>query len=122
MASDTAIFITPVQPGPGLQQPRRRRRWRRWRGGTDCEMSEALLEAVRGLRVAEPDLGFKPLLAKLREQPDLGAATKEVREALTVLKAESKAAKAAAVPPGANEGGAPPNAALSLACIGCFRL
>ena len=43
------------------------------------EMSEALLEAVRGLRVAEPDLGFKPLLAKLREQqPDLGAATKEV--------------------------------------------
>ena len=42
-------------------------------------MSEALLEAVRGLRVAEPDLGFKPLLAKLRaQQPDLGAATKEV--------------------------------------------
>ena len=39
---------------------------------------DALLEAVRGLRVAEPDLGFKPLLAKLREQkPDLGAATKE---------------------------------------------
>ena len=27
---------------------------------------EALLEAVRGLRVAEPDLGFKPLLAKLQ--------------------------------------------------------
>mmetsp|Transcript_36012 Transcript_36012/g.84981 ORF Transcript_36012/g.84981 Transcript_36012/m.84981 type:complete len:83 (+) Transcript_36012:107-355(+) len=49
--------------------------------------SDALLEAVRGLRVAEPDLGFKPLLAKLRaQQPDLGAATKEVREALTVLK------------------------------------
>ena len=35
---------------------------------------DALLEAVRGLRVAEPDLGFKPLLAKLREQqPELGA-------------------------------------------------
>ena len=35
---------------------------------------DALLEAVRGLRVAEPELGFKPLLAKLREQqPDLGA-------------------------------------------------
>ena len=37
--------------------------------------------------MADPDLGtylgFKPLLAKLREQqPDLGAATKEVREAL----------------------------------------
>ena len=46
-----------------------------------------LLEAVRGLRVAEPELGFKPLLAKLREQqPDLGAATKEVREALEALR------------------------------------
>ena len=54
---------------------------------------EALLEAVRGLRVADPDLGFKPLLAKLRaQQPDLRAATKEVREALAALKAESKAA------------------------------
>ena len=43
--------------------------------------------------MADPDLGtylgFKPLLAKLREQqPDLGAATKEVREALAALKAE----------------------------------
>ena len=87
-------------------------------------MSEALLEAVCGLRVAEPDLGFKPLLAKLRaQQPDLGAATKEVREALTALKAESEAAKAAAVaPPAASEGGAPLPVALSLACIGCFRL
>ena len=46
----------------------------------------ALLEAVRGLRVAEPDLGFKPLLAKLQQQqPDLGAATKELREALAAL-------------------------------------
>eukprot|EP00964_Phaeocystis_antarctica_P158808 scaffold129674_cov66-Phaeocystis_antarctica.AAC.2 len=85
---------------------------------------DALLEAVRGLRVAEPDLGFKPLLAKLREQwPDLGAATKEVRAALTALKAESEAAKAAAAtPPAASHGGAPSNAALSLACIGCYRL
>ena len=41
---------------------------------------------------AEPDLGFRPLLAKLQEQqPDLGAATKEVREALKVLNAESEA-------------------------------
>ena len=99
-----------------------------------CEpcTSDALLEAVRGLRVADPDLGFKPLLAKLREQqPDLGAATKEVREALTALKAESEAAKAAAAappaaeataPPAAEEGGAPSNVALSLACFGCFRL
>ena len=86
---------------------------------------ETLLEAVRDLRVAEPDLGFKPLLAKLREQqPDLGAATKEVRVALAALKAESEAAKAAAAaPPAAVEGGrAPSNAALSLVCIGCFRL
>eukprot|EP00964_Phaeocystis_antarctica_P043921 scaffold25195_cov37-Phaeocystis_antarctica.AAC.1 len=85
----------------------------------------SLLEAVRGLRVAAPDLGFKPLLAKLREQqPDLGAATKEVREALAVLKAESEAAAAppAAAPPAADEGGAPPNVALSLACFGCARL
>eukprot|EP00964_Phaeocystis_antarctica_P106159 scaffold71081_cov61-Phaeocystis_antarctica.AAC.3 len=56
-------------------------------------MSEALLEAVRGLHVADPDLGVKPLLAKLREQqPDLGAGNKEVREALIALKkAESEA-------------------------------
>ena len=85
---------------------------------------DALLEAVRGLRVAEPDLGFKPLLAKLREQqPDLGAATKEVREALAALKAESETAKAAAAaPPAADEGGAPSNVAVSLACFGCARL
>ena len=87
---------------------------------------EALLEAVRGLRVAEPDLGFKPLLAKLRaQQPDLGAATKEVREALAALKAESEAAAAppAAAPLAAEEGSMPcSNAALSLACIGCLRL
>ena len=52
----------------------------------------ALLEAVRALRVAYPDLGVKRLLAKLREQqPDLGAGTREVREALTALKAESEA-------------------------------
>ena len=92
-----------------------------------CEpcTSDNLLEAVRGLRVADPDLGFKPLLAKLREQqPDLGAATKEVRVALAALKAESEAAATppAAAPPAANQGCAPPNAALSLACIGCFRL
>eukprot|EP00964_Phaeocystis_antarctica_P020248 scaffold11175_cov63-Phaeocystis_antarctica.AAC.4 len=85
---------------------------------------DALLEAVRGLRVTEPDLGFKPLLAKLRsQQPELGAASKEVRVALAALKAESAAAEAAAAaPPAADEGGAPPNAALSLACIGCARL
>ena len=85
---------------------------------------DALLEALRGLRVAEPDLGFKPLLAKLREQqPELGAATKEVREALKALKAESEAAKTAtAAPPAAVERAAPFPVALSLACIGCARL
>ena len=53
----------------------------------------------------------------------LGAATKEVRAALMALKAESEAAKAAAAAPSAaDEDGAPSNAALSLACIGCLRL
>ena len=104
-------------------------------------MSQALVDAVRRLHLADPDLGLKPLLAKLQEQqPDLGAATREVREALTALKAEeSEAAKAAAAqpaadkvvppaadegnaPPVANEGGAPPNVAVSLACVGCGRL
>ena len=104
-------------------------------------MSDAvLLEAVRGLRVTDPGLGPKPLLAKLREQqPDLGAGTKEVREALTALKAatlsqatEAAAAPpaaaatppAAAAPPAAGEGRAPLPASLapSLACFGCARL
>jgi tetratricopeptide (TPR) repeat protein len=93
---------------------------------------DCLLEAVRGLRLAHPELGPKPLLAKLREQqPDLGAGNKEVREALTALKVESEATEAAAAAPpaaaapsAAGEGGAPPNASLapSLACFGCARL
>ena len=50
-------------------------------------MADGLLEAVRGLWLADPDLGPKPLLAKLRaQQPDLGAGAREVREALTALK------------------------------------
>jgi hypothetical protein len=50
---------------------------------------DCLLEAVRGLWLAHPELGPRPLLAKLREQhPDLGAGNKEVREALLALKAE----------------------------------
>eukprot|EP00964_Phaeocystis_antarctica_P014227 scaffold7831_cov95-Phaeocystis_antarctica.AAC.3 len=90
-----------------------------------------LLEAVRGLWLADPGLGPKPLLASLRaQQPDLGAGTKEVREALTALKAESEAREAADAPPAAaapraaDEGGGPPNASLapSLACFGCARL
>eukprot|EP00964_Phaeocystis_antarctica_P066124 scaffold39927_cov58-Phaeocystis_antarctica.AAC.2 len=102
-------------------------------------MADGLLEAVRGLWLADPGLGPKPLLARLREQqPDLGVGNKEVREALTALKAESKATEAteaaAAAPPAAtapptadalpaaDEGGAPPNVAISLACFGCARL
>ena len=96
-------------------------------------MADGLLEAVRGLWLADPDLGVKPLLARLREQqPDLGAGNKEVREALTVLRAESRATEAAAAAPPAaaaaarlaGEGGAPLPASLavSLACFGCARL
>ena len=86
---------------------------------------EGLLEAVRGLHLAHPEPGPKPLLAKLRQQqPDLAAGNKEVREALAALKAEeSKATEAtAAAPPAAEERGAPPNVAISLACFGCGRL
>ena len=71
---------------------------------------EGLLEAVRGLHLAHPELGPKPLLSKLRQQqPDLAAGNKEVREALAALKAEeSKPAEAADAPPTA---AAPPAAA-----------
>ena len=93
----------------------------------DPRMAEdALLEAVRGLWLAHPELGPRPLLAKLREQqPDLGAGNKEVREALLALKAESEATEAAAAAPSAaGESGAPLPAslAISLACFGCARL
>ena len=92
-------------------------------------MADGLLEAVRGLHLAHPELGPKPLLAKLREQqPDLAAGNKEVREALAVLKAEeSKATEAAAAPPAAEESGTPPNASLwrraslASAAAGCRR-
>eukprot|EP00964_Phaeocystis_antarctica_P011771 scaffold6503_cov60-Phaeocystis_antarctica.AAC.1 len=112
--------------------------------GSRCwprRMADGLLEAVRGLWLADPELGPKPLLAKLREQqPDLRAGNKEVREALTVLKAEREAREAAAAPPAAaalpttaapsaatappaaDEGGVPSGVALSLACFGCARL
>ena len=67
-------------------------------------MDDGLLEAVRGLHLAHPELGPKPLLAKLRaQQPDLAAGNKEVREALAALKAEESkpavAAPAARRPP-----------------------
>ena len=72
-------------------------------------MADGLLEAVRGLHLAHPELGPKPLLAKLRQQqPDLAVGNKEVREALASLKAEeSKAPEAAAAPAAAPAAAAP---------------
>ena len=65
--------------------------------GPGRSMSSGLAEALRDLRVADPDLGLKPLLDKLREQQlDLGAGAKEVCEALTALEAESEAREAGA--------------------------
>ena len=59
-------------------------------------MADELRRAVRRLHLAHPELGPKPLLAKLREQqPDLAAGNKEVREALAALKAEESKATAA---------------------------
>ena len=37
-------------------------------GAVQGTMCEVLLEAVCGLRLANPDLSLKPLLAKLRQQ------------------------------------------------------
>ena len=77
---------------------------------------DGLLEAVRGLHLAHHELGPKPLLAKLRQQqPDLAVGNKEVREALAVLKAESKATEAAAAPPAT---ASPPAAALAPSTAG----
>ena len=56
---------------------------------------DGLLEAVRGLHLAHPELGPKSLLAKMRERrPDLLVGNKEVREALAALKAEAEESKA----------------------------
>jgi len=50
---------------------------------------DCLLEAVRGLRLAHPELGPKPLLAKLREQhPDLGGGRTLLCELMSVCGAE----------------------------------
>ena len=58
-------------------------------------MSSALLEAVRALRVVDPGLGVKQLLAMLRaeQQLYLGAGNKAVRETLKAAKAEIEAKK-----------------------------
>ena len=91
-------------------------------------MSETLLATVRALQVTDPDIGFKSLLAKLREQqPDLEATSKEVRKALAALKAESDAkaatsdaavaASASTLLAAADEGGAPPPASQLITLI-----
>ena len=50
--------------------------WWRLRQGNG-RMTDGLLEAVRGLHLAHPELGPKPLLAKLREQqPDTPSAAR----------------------------------------------
>ena len=75
-------------------------------------MCDLLVTRVRRLRVANPDLGLKLMIVKLREQqPDLVVGHREVREAMKVLNAETVSV---------NEGGAPSHAAL--ACVGCRRL
>ena len=57
-------------------------------------MADGLLEAVRGLWLADFELGPNPLLTKLRaareQQPDLAAGNKEVRETLTVLRRRAR--------------------------------
>ena len=62
-------------------------------------MADGLLEAVRGLHLAHPELGPKPLLAKLRQQqPDLAAGNKEVREALAALRTHDSGGDTAPTP------------------------
>ena len=53
-------FLPKRRGGARLLQPRRRQSGRM--------ADDGLLEAVRGLHLAHPELGPKPLLAKLREQ------------------------------------------------------
>ena len=62
--------------------------------GKDIFKVNGLQEAVKKLLEANPGLGVKPLLAKLREkQLYLGAGNKEVREALKAVKAKIEAKK-----------------------------
>ena len=55
---------------------------------------ESTLDALRALRLAEPGLGVKMLVAKLREQqPGLEIGAKEVREMCRTLDEEQPSAK-----------------------------
>ena len=85
-------------------------------------VTAALLEAVRPLRTAAPDLDVERLVATLREQrPDLDAGAEQVGEALRALEAEESEAAAAAAPAAAADECASGAASLgaSLACVGC---
>merc|ERR1719162_2746590 len=82
-------------------------------------MPETLIDAVRSLRVTEPDLGVKLLVNKLRVQhPGLVVGTKEVREVIRALEAEteseSKPAEAVAALPVVDKAGAPSDVSPSL--------
>ena len=84
--------------------------------------SDALLEAVRALRVAEPSLGVKPMAVRLREQqPELAVGAKEVREALKALEAEKEAEKEAAASAAPTRSGSPSREAPPLAAGCCPR-
>ena len=62
--------------------------------GKDIFKVNGLQEAVKKLHKDDPNLGVKPLLAKLREQQlYLGAGNKAVREALKAAKAKIEAKK-----------------------------
>ena len=82
------------------------------------EGAESLIDAVRAIRLAEPGLGVKPLVARLRLQPELGGCSvgaKEVRQALRCLDVEvapSAAAPSAAAP-------SDPQVVQRLACASC---
>ena len=87
---------------------------------------EATLDALRALRLAEPGLGVKPLVSKLKEQqPGLEIGAKEVREMCRKLDEEQAAAKpdAAGSSAAAAAAGAPadvcPPADSGLRCTKC---
>ena len=75
--------LTPREHPEVKRGERRQAPWWRLRHGDGRIADDGLLEAVRALHLAHPELGPKPLLTKLREQqPDLAAGNKDVRDAL----------------------------------------
>ena len=79
------------QPGPQAHERPASGKTDDIASGPRVMADDCLLEAVRRLHLAHPELGPKPLLTKLRQQQlDLAAGNKEVREALATLKAEEE--------------------------------